>query len=109
MWVRFGSVRHFCTLAALGVFLTLLTLPAYTQQLTGTITGSVTDSSGAILPGMVVKATDTGTGLVRSTQADDAGGSLCQMNTGSILGGSLDALWPRCCQSGSTCVRSACR
>lgn len=41
------------------------------QQLTGTITGTVTDSSGALLPGAPVKVTETGTGLVRTAQADE--------------------------------------
>src|SRR5207245_1087977 len=37
------------------------------------ITGTVTDSSGAILPGAKVKVTETGTGSVNTTQTNEQG------------------------------------
>lgn len=46
---------------------------ARSQQLMGTITGSTTDSSGSVLAGAAIKATDTGTGLVRTVQTDEDG------------------------------------
>src|SRR5216683_3551849 len=42
-------------------------------QATGTIGGTVRDSSGAVVPGAKITATNEGTNLTRSVQADDAG------------------------------------
>ena len=66
-------VRAARLLFSVAVLATIGAVPSTAQQLTGTITGTVADSSGAILPGVSVKATETGTGLVRSTLADDSG------------------------------------
>lgn len=43
------------------------------QAATATITGTVTDSSGAAIPGAAVDAKNTGTGLTRSTVSDGQG------------------------------------
>ena len=48
-------------------------LVAYGQQTTGEITGTVTDSSGAVVPGATVTATDTGTQQVRATTSNNTG------------------------------------
>src|SRR5262245_20877765 len=45
----------------------------YGQAATATITGTVTDISGAAVPGAAVNATNTGTGLTRSTNTDGQG------------------------------------
>ncbi len=51
-------MTRLCSLVAL-----LLTAPtALWAQATGQITGIVTDASGAVLPGVTVEATNTGTG-----------------------------------------------
>ncbi len=42
-------------------------IPGRTQTFRGSINGAVTDQTGAALSGAVVKATDTGTGIVLST------------------------------------------
>src|SRR5437899_2337617 len=42
-------------------------------QATGTISGTVRDSSGAVVPGAKITATNEGTNLTRSVEADDAG------------------------------------
>ncbi len=60
-------------LATAFTLLALTALPGYAQQLMGTITGSATDSSGSILQGASIKATDNGTGLVRTTQTGEDG------------------------------------
>src|SRR5262245_45968292 len=60
-------------LAATGVALVALGPAAQAQILTGTITGGVTDPSGAAVVGVEVSVTNTSTGLVRSTQTDEAG------------------------------------
>ena len=45
----------------------------YAQQITGAITGSVFDSSGAAVAGASVKLTNTGTALARTTATDQSG------------------------------------
>jgi hypothetical protein len=48
-------------------------LPLVAQQITGSVTGSVTDPSGAAITGATVKLTNTGTGVARTTVTDAAG------------------------------------
>jgi Carboxypeptidase regulatory-like domain/TonB dependent receptor len=43
------------------------------QSTTGTILGSVTDPSGAVVPGVVVTVTDLGTGITTSSSSDGHG------------------------------------
>src|SRR6059036_439881 len=43
------------------------------QSNTGRISGTVTDSSGAVLPGVTVTVTQQGTGLSRSATTDASG------------------------------------
>ena len=45
----------------------------YAQQITGSITGSVVDSSGAAVVGASVKLTNTGTAFVQTTATDASG------------------------------------
>ncbi len=51
----------------------LLTSRADAQALYGSIVGSVADPQGAVLPGVTVKITNTGTGLTLETTTDDTG------------------------------------
>jgi hypothetical protein len=44
-----------------------LSIPGHSQTFRGSINGTVTDQTGAALAGAVVKATDTGTGIVLTT------------------------------------------
>ena len=59
------------------VLLTLTLVPAFVPkvqaQTTGTIGGTVTDASGAVLPGVTVSVRNTGTGLVRSATSGQEG------------------------------------
>src|SRR5262249_41071718 len=43
------------------------------SQSTAQISGTVTDPSGAVLPGVQITATQTDTGIVRTTISDEAG------------------------------------
>lgn len=64
-----------CTaiLHALAVILLALSSPPAHSQAFGTISGNVTDPSGAGVPGVSVTATETGTGFARSVTSDATG------------------------------------
>jgi carboxypeptidase family protein len=59
----------------LGFVLAACLLPASlaAQAVTGTILGAITDSSGAVMPGVTVTLTNAGTGLVRAVTTDSNG------------------------------------
>jgi len=59
--------------ACLIVLLAGLALPAYAQRTTATIRGTVTDSTGAVVPGANVTARSEETGFARSTLTNSAG------------------------------------
>ena len=60
-------------LLAAATICVLTTAPAAAQAPTGQISGRVTDSSGAVLPGVDVTVTQTETGLVRSVVTNETG------------------------------------
>jgi hypothetical protein len=68
-----GTLRH-------AFFVTLIlvstTAVASAQLATAELNGRVTDSSGAVLPGVTVTVTQTATGLVRTTVTDESGAYL---------------------------------
>ena len=65
--------RDFCTFTLVCV---LATATAWAQLATAELNGRVTDSSGGVLPGVTVTATQTATGLVRTAVTDENGGYL---------------------------------
>ena len=58
------------------VWILLIATPAAAQVTSGTILGTVTDGTGAILPGATVAATNNDTGFVRGMTTDVSGGFL---------------------------------
>src|SRR5829696_1494030 len=64
-------IRRFVSTLALAVV--FCSAHAFTQSTTGTISGVVTDSTGAILPGVTVDAKHTEMGGVRSMVTDAEG------------------------------------
>ncbi|HSC28470.1 MAG TPA: carboxypeptidase regulatory-like domain-containing protein [Vicinamibacterales bacterium] len=52
----------------------LAAVTASAQTTTGRIAGTVSDASGAVLPGVTVTATQAGTGFLRTALTDDRGG-----------------------------------
>ncbi len=60
-------------LALLLVVVGLTTLPVQAQSFFGSIVGAVTDSTGAVVPGATVSATNTGTNEKRTSVSDAAG------------------------------------
>src|SRR5215831_8023858 len=69
--MRLSHRRH----PGVGFFLLLLLLSirAFAQQITGSITGAVTDPSGAAIAGANVTLTNTGTGAAQSMTSDSSG------------------------------------
>ena len=59
--------------AALALLITLGSVPALTQILYGSITGNVSDQTGAALPGITVEVVNTGTGVIKTVTTDDRG------------------------------------
>jgi len=65
-------MRKYFVAAAL-LFSLLFSINAFSQGGFATVTGSVTDSSGALIPGVTIKATATDTGVVSTTISNETG------------------------------------
>ena len=63
-------------LVSLGLAILVLAFAAAAQTATGTITGNVTDASGAIVPGAKVTIDNLKTGVKQTTQANNQGAFL---------------------------------
>ena len=59
--------------AALLVSIFLVSIPVLSQSSNGTISGTVADASGAVVPGVTVTATNNATGIVTTVLSNDAG------------------------------------
>ncbi len=64
---------HFPKISVLLLAVALSTLPAAAQIDTGSIVGTVTDPSGAVVPKVLVMATNEGTNIATSTQTNQQG------------------------------------
>ena len=60
-------------IVTLGVVLCGLSAAAFSQTITGSITGTVADPSGAVIPNAKIAATSLGTNLTYSTLSNSAG------------------------------------
>lgn len=65
------NLRMLATLLLLGGI--LLSLPTAAQTSRGTVSGTVADPNGAVVPGATVNLTSDATGLVRTTTTNDEG------------------------------------
>ena len=68
-----GSILHKVLVITLFIILTLCTVHISAQVTTGTISGTVADSTGAVLPGVKIDITNEGTGASRIVMSDAAG------------------------------------
>src|SRR6266542_4226385 len=75
---RRPSMRSKTPVAALALLLSLAGLAA-AQEITATITGTLTDETGGVLPGVTVTVKNTGTGLTKDvvTNAEGAYTASC--------------------------------
>jgi hypothetical protein len=64
-------MRRISTLTVL--VLAVASYTAHAQSATGIITGTVSDSSGAVVPGVKITVTNQGTGIERNLTSNDAG------------------------------------
>ena len=71
-----NRARRTLALLASLVLIIFTAATAWAQLATAELNGRVTDSSGAVLPGVTVTATQTATGLVRTAVTDENGGYL---------------------------------
>ncbi len=98
--------------ALLGALLTLLTLSgtARAQTATGQITGTVKDTSGAVVPGAAITVHSDLTGLTRTATTNASGDySFPLLPTGVVLGAAPScraSASPSSRASGSTSTRS---
>jgi carboxypeptidase family protein/TonB-dependent receptor-like protein len=67
------SARLFFRVVILGAVALCFAFLAWSQGATGTITGTVTDPSGALVDGAAVMATNTGTGIQKKTTTGSTG------------------------------------
>src|SRR5437870_12767845 len=65
------STRHIYW--TLFLYVSLLTVVAAAQVTTGSVSGTVKDSAGAVLPGVSIKLMNTDTGITRTVIADEIG------------------------------------
>lgn len=67
------SIRLTKALFAFACCLALTAAPIFAQQITATVTGTITDQNGAVVPGATVTAVSLETGLSKSAQSNDQG------------------------------------
>lgn len=69
-----NSLNKLATALLTAIFcLTLTAAPTFAQQITATLTGTVTDPNGAVVTGATVTATSSDTGLTKSVTTSDSG------------------------------------
>src|SRR5437660_10381266 len=67
------SKRSFILMAGLSLSLALAVPWGYAQLSSGAVLGTVTDATGAVIPGVSIKVTNTATGLTRDAVTNESG------------------------------------
>jgi outer membrane receptor for ferrienterochelin and colicin len=68
-----SHAKHMRFLFAIALLIAIVPFSAFAQSSNGSISGTVSDDSGAVLPGVTVTAVNTATGLSRTTQSNTVG------------------------------------
>src|SRR5262245_53802155 len=68
-----GTVKRLFVSACVGLFILTIGSAALWSQATAQISGAVKDQSGAVLPGAEITATQTETGIARTTISNETG------------------------------------
>jgi Carboxypeptidase regulatory-like domain len=71
--VKAQTLRRWIALVATPLLILSVHAPAFSQGLFATATGTVTDSTKALIPGVTIKATAVDTGVVTTTITNEAG------------------------------------
>lgn len=66
-------MKHLRELGALLALMAVSCLMAYSQAVSGTVLGTVTDASGAVVPNAKVTVTEVNTGIVHNAQTNGSG------------------------------------
>ncbi len=67
------GLRKICAMVALIAMLALGAVCAYSQAVNATLLGTITDSSGGVIPNAKVTVTEVNTGVTRSGQTNESG------------------------------------
>src|ERR1700681_4225621 len=67
------KVRHLLRILGLSLLVGAFSLPAFSQQVTGSILGSVQDAQGAVVVGAQVAARNNDTGFARTAVSNERG------------------------------------
>src|SRR6185295_8627567 len=67
-----GAMRSFILSVATFVLFASVT-PAFAQSTSATVSGTIDDGTGALIPGVTVTATNTGTGVATTVLSNEAG------------------------------------
>src|ERR1022692_4286633 len=66
-------MKNLCKASALFALAVFFVVTAYSQAVNGTLLGTVTDSSGAVVPNAKITLTETNTGIIHSATANESG------------------------------------
>src|SRR5262245_28209234 len=69
-------MRHFWTYAGIALAISIVIIPTAWAQATAQMSGVVRDQSAAVLPGVEISATQTSTGVMRTTTTNETGSYL---------------------------------
>ncbi|HXH37689.1 MAG TPA: TonB-dependent receptor, partial [Thermoanaerobaculia bacterium] len=68
-----SHVKHIRFLFAIALLIAIVPFPLFAQSSTGSVSGIVSDESGAVLPGVSITALNTATGLSRTAVSNPVG------------------------------------
>ncbi len=68
-----NHVKHIRFLFAIALLIAIVPFSAFAQSSNGSISGTVTDEAGGVLPGVTITAVSTATGVTRTTVSNSTG------------------------------------
>src|SRR3954454_14333095 len=71
--VSMSHAKHIRFLFAIALLVVTVPFSAFAQSSNGSISGTVTDDTGALLPGVTITAVNTATGMSRTSGSNTAG------------------------------------